>query len=196
MISMAEIFVIRHGQTTWSADGRHTSTTDLPLTDVGVEQAKALAPVLAAHRFALVLTSPRERARHTAELAGLHGAIIDDDLAEWNYGEYEGITTEEIRERDPNWLLWRDGCPGGESPAQVAARLDHVLDRARAALADGDVALVAHGHSLRVATARWLGLDVAAGALFALETATISRLGFEHGTEVLTAWNQSVELTI
>ncbi|HEY2795534.1 MAG TPA: histidine phosphatase family protein, partial [Micromonosporaceae bacterium] len=104
----------------------------------------------------------------------------------------EGITTEGIRERDPDWLLWRDGCPGGEKPAQVGVRLDRVLDRARAALTDGDVALVAHGHSLRVATARWLGLEVAAGALFALETATISRLGFEHGTEVLTGWNETV----
>jgi probable phosphoglycerate mutase len=189
---MAEIFVIRHGQTTWSADGRHTSVTDLPLTDVGVEQARALAPMLAGHRFALVLTSPRERARRTAELAGLNDAVIDDDLAEWNYGDYEGITTEGIRERDPDWLLWRDGCPGGEKPAQVGVRLDRVLDRARAALTDGDVALVAHGHSLRVATARWLGLEVAAGALFALETATISRLGFEHGTEVLTGWNETV----
>jgi broad specificity phosphatase PhoE len=193
MISMAEIFVIRHGQTTWSAAGRHTSITDLPLTDVGIRQAKALAPELADHTFALILTSPRERARRTAELAGLDGAIVDDDLAEWNYGEYEGITTEEIRERDPDWVLWRDGCPGGESPAQVGARLDRVLDRARAALSDGDVALVAHGHSLRVATARWLGLPPSAGALFALDTATISRLGFEHGTEVLTGWNETVK---
>jgi len=193
MISMAEIFVIRHGQTTWSAAGRHTSITDLPLTDAGIRQAKGLAPELADHTFALILTSPRERARHTAELAGLDGAIVDDDLAEWNYGEYEGITTEEIRERDPDWVLWRDGCPGGESPAQVGARLDRVLDRARAALSDGDVALVAHGHSLRVATARWLGLPPSAGALFALDTATISRLGFEHGTEVLTGWNETVK---
>jgi broad specificity phosphatase PhoE len=193
MIVMAEIVVIRHGQTTWSAAGRHTSITDLPLTDVGEKQAAALAPALAGRPFALILTSPRLRARRTAELAGVHGAIVDDDLAEWNYGEYEGITTEGIRERDPDWDLWRDGCPGGESPVQVGARLDRVLDRARAALADGDVLLVAHGHSLRVATARWLGLAPAAGALFALDTATISTLGFEHGAEVLTGWNETVK---
>jgi broad specificity phosphatase PhoE len=193
MIAMAEILVIRHGQTTWSAEGRHTSITDLPLTEMGEKQAAALAPALAGRSFALVLTSPRTRAMHTAALAGLHGAVIDDDLAEWNYGEYEGITTEEIRDRDPDWDLWRDGCPGGESPAQVGARLDRVLDRARAALADGDVVLVAHGHSLRVATARWLGLPASGGALFALDTATLSTLGFEHGTEVLTGWNESVK---
>jgi broad specificity phosphatase PhoE len=193
MIAMAEILVIRHGQTTWSAEGRHTSITDLPLTEMGEKQAAALAPALAGRSFALVLTSPRARAIHTAALAGLHGAVIDSDLAEWNYGEYEGITTEEIRDRDPDWDLWRDGCPGGESPAQVGARLDRVLDRARAALADGDVVLVAHGHSLRVATARWLGLPASGGAMFALDTATLSTLGFEHGTEVLTGWNESVK---
>jgi broad specificity phosphatase PhoE len=193
MIVMAEIVMIRHGQTTWSAAGRHTSITDLPLTEVGEEQATALAPILAGRSFALILTSPRRRAVHTAELAGLGDAVVDDDLAEWNYGAYEGITTSDIRTLNPGWDLWRDGCPGGESPAQVGARLDRVLDRARAALVDGDVVLVAHGHSLRVATARWLGLEPAAGALFALDTATVSTLGFEHGTEVLTGWNESLK---
>jgi broad specificity phosphatase PhoE len=191
MIVMAEILVIRHGQTTWSAAGRHTSITDLPLTEAGEKQAAALAPVLAGRSFALVLTSPRLRAVHTAQLAGLRDPIIDADLAEWNYGEYEGITSEEIHERDPDWDLWRDGCPGGETPAQVGARLDRVLERVRAALVNGDVVLVAHGHSLRVATARWLGLTPAAGALFALDTATISTLGFEHETKVLTGWNET-----
>jgi broad specificity phosphatase PhoE len=189
MILMAEIVLIRHGQTTWSAAGRHTSTTDLPLTDVGEKQAASLRSALAGHPFALVLSSPRTRAVTTAALAGLTVTATDDDLAEWNYGEYEGITTTDIHERNPDWDMWRDGCPGGESPAQVGARLDRVLDRARAALPDGDVALVAHGHSLRVATARWLGLPPADGALFLLDTATLSTLGFEHGREVLTGWN-------
>src|ERR1043166_2179883 len=150
---MAEIVVIRHGETTWSAAGRHTSVTDLPLTPAGEKQAEALRPMLAGREFAAVLCSPRERARHTAALAGLAVTAIDDDLAEWRYGEYEGITTPQIREIDPDWDLWLDGCPGGETPAEVGVRLDRVLDRARAALDRGDVALVAHGHSLRVATA-------------------------------------------
>jgi len=192
MVTMAEILLVRHGQTTWSAAGRHTSVTDLPLTDTGEKQAAALAPELASRAFALVLTSPRARARTTARLAGLHDAVIDDDLAEWNYGEYEGVTTHDIRERSPEWDLWRDGCPGGETPEQVGARLDRVLDRARAALPQGDVVLVAHGHSLRVATARWLGLPPAAGKLFALDTATLSTLGFEHDNPVLTGWNAPV----
>ena len=186
---MAEIILVRHGQTTWSAAGRHTSVTDLPLTDIGVKQATALRPALADRVFALVLTSPRICAVHTAALAGLRDAVVDDDLAEWTYGDYEGITSDEIHERDPDWDLWRDGCPGGESPAQVGARLDRVLARANAALAGGDVVLVAHGHSLRVAAARWLGLPPADGALFALETATLSTLGFEHARQVLTSWN-------
>jgi broad specificity phosphatase PhoE len=190
---MAEIVLIRHGQTTWSLAGRHTSVTDLPLTPEGEKQAAALRPALERRRFALVLTSPRVRAVHTVELAGLTGAIIDDDLAEWRYGDYEGITSAEIRERDPDWDLWRDGCPGGETPAEVGARLDRVLLRAKEALAGGDVALVAHGHSLRVATARWLGLPPAAGGLFALDTARLSTLGFEHTTQVLTSWNVDPE---
>jgi broad specificity phosphatase PhoE len=190
MTFMAEILLVRHGQTTWSAAGRHTSVTDLPLTDAGEKQAASLRPALASRAFALVLSSPRLRAVRTAEIAGLDVTAIDEDLVEWNYGSYEGITTDEIRDQDPDWDLWTDGCPGGESPAAVGARLDRVLDRARAALAEGDVALVAHGHSLRVATARWLGLPPADGALFLLDTATLSTLGFEHGREVLTGWNE------
>ncbi len=188
--AMAEIVLIRHGQTTWSAAGRHTSVTDLPLTDIGEKQATALRGALAGRTFALVLCSPRARAMRTAELAGLTVDAIDDNLAEWNYGEYEGITTTDIHAKDPQWDLWRDGCPGGESPEQVGARLDRVLDRAREALTRGDVALVAHGHSLRVTTARWVGLPPADGALFMLDTATLSTLGFEHGREVLTGWNE------
>jgi probable phosphoglycerate mutase len=190
MAGMAEILVIRHGQTTWSAAGRHTSVTDLPLTPEGQAQAEQLRTALAGHQFAAVLCSPRRRAMRTAEIAGLAITDVDDDLAEWRYGDYEGITTAEIRERDPNWDLWRDGCPGGEKPDEVGARLDRVLDRARGYLDGGDVALVAHGHSLRVATARWLGQPVAAGALYLLETATISKLGFEHGEPVLHRWNE------
>lgn len=187
---MGEILLIRHGQTTWSAEGRHTSVTDLPLTDVGEKQAAALAPALAGRTFALVLTSPRLRAMRTAELAGLTTATVDDDLAEWYYGAYEGITSTEIHEQNPDWDLWTEGCPGGETPEQVGVRLDRVLDRARALLANGDVALVAHGHSLRVLTARWLGLPPAGGALFRLDTGTLSTLGFEHKTPVLTTWNR------
>jgi broad specificity phosphatase PhoE len=192
MATMTEIVLVRHGQTTWSAAGRHTSITDLPLTDTGEKQARALRPALAGRAFALVLTSPRVRARKTAELAGLTGAVVDDDLAEWFYGDYEGITTAEIRETDPDWDLWHRGCPGGETPAEVGTRLDRVLSRTRTALARGDVALVAHGHSLRVATARWLGLPASGGGLFALDTATLSTLGFEHDKPVLTGWNAPV----
>jgi broad specificity phosphatase PhoE len=189
MATMTEIVLVRHGQTTWSAAGRHTSITDLPLTDTGEKQARALRPALAGRAFALVLTSPRVRARTTAELAGLTGTVVDDDLAEWSYGEYEGITSTEIHETAPMWDLWHDGCPGGETPAQVGTRLDRVLARARRALDDGDVALVGHGHSLRVATARWLGLPASGGAFFALDTATVSTLGYEHDNPVITAWN-------
>ncbi|HKT02549.1 MAG TPA: histidine phosphatase family protein, partial [Rugosimonospora sp.] len=146
---MGEIVLVRHGQTEWSAAGRHTSFTDLPLTAEGERQAKGLAPVLAGRRFAAVLSSPRRRARDTAALAGLVVTAVDGDLAEWDYGGYEGLTTPEIREQRPGWDLWRDGCPGGESPEQVGQRLDRVLERAAAALDGGDVALVAHGHSLR-----------------------------------------------
>jgi broad specificity phosphatase PhoE len=190
MATMAEIVVIRHGQTEWSAAGRHTSVTDLPLTPDGEAQAAALRPAFADHAFAAVISSPRVRAIRTAELAGVTITDIDDDLAEWRYGEYEGITTAEIRERDPYWDLWRDGCPGGEKPDEVGARLDRVLAKARPMLDRGDVALLGHGHALRVATARWLGQPVAAGALYLLDTATISALGFERENPVLHRWNE------
>ncbi|HEY7175218.1 MAG TPA: histidine phosphatase family protein [Micromonosporaceae bacterium] len=190
---MAEILVIRHGETEWSASGQHTSVTDLPLTAKGEAEAARLRPVLAGRAFAAVLCSPRVRAIRTAELAGLAITEIDDDLAEWRYGDYEGITTAEIRDRDPSWDLWRDGCPGGEKPDEVGARLDRVLAKARALADERDVVLVAHGHSLRVATARWLGQPVAAGALYLLDTATISALGHEHGTPVLHRWNERPE---
>jgi broad specificity phosphatase PhoE len=187
---MAEIVLIRHGQTEWSANGRHTSYTDLPLTEVGERQARAAGERIAGRAFAAVLSSPRRRALHTAELAGLNVTEVIDDLVEWDYGEYEGITTPDIRSGRPGWSLWSDGCPVGESPAQVGERLDRVLARARRFLAEGDVALIGHGHCLRVAGARWIGLPVAAGALLRLDTATYSSLGFEHGDDpVLTTWN-------
>ncbi|MGA8115445.1 MAG: histidine phosphatase family protein [Actinocatenispora sp.] len=189
---MADIVLIRHGETEWSATGRHTSTTDIPLTERGEQQARALAPALATRHFAAVLSSPRTRARHTATLAGLHVTDIDDDLAEWDYGTYEGRTTDDIHTQTPHWDLWTDGAPAGETPDQVATRLDRVLTRARAHLPDGDVALVAHGHALRVAGARWIGLPPAAGALLRLGTATLSTLGFEHSRPVIDSWNATL----
>ena len=186
---MGDVYLIRHGETGWSATLRHTSYTDVGLTAAGERQAAALATALAGHRFAAVLASPRQRALRTAELAGLVVTDVDDRLAEWNYGEYEGITTADIRQHRPDWVLWTDGAPGGESPAQVGARLDGVLDRVRPLLAGGDVALVAHGHALRVLGARWIGLPPSAGGLLRLDTATLSVLGFEHDRPVLNRWN-------
>jgi broad specificity phosphatase PhoE len=186
---MAEIVLIRHGQTEWSAVGKHTSYTDLDLTEAGVEQAREVGKKLAGRKFAAVLSSPRKRALRTAELAGLTVTEITEDLAEWNYGEYEGITTAEIRETRPNWSLWTDGSPDGEAPAEVGARVDRVLARARELLAGGDVALVGHGHCLRVCGARWAGLPARDGRLLKLDTATLSTLGFEHGNPAIDTWN-------
>jgi probable phosphoglycerate mutase len=197
MVGVAEIVLVRHGETQWSAVGRHTSRTDLALTSAGEAQARTLGSALAGRTFAAVLVSPRARARETARLAGLEPSIVDDDLSEWDYGEYEGLTTEEIRSTAPDWSLWTDGCPGGETPAQVGDRLDRVLARAKAVLdgaggsAGGDVALVAHGHALRVAGARWVGLPPAGGGLLRLDTATLSALGYEHGAPVILRWNCS-----
>ncbi|AEV83834.1 phosphoglycerate mutase [Actinoplanes sp. SE50] len=185
---MAEIVLIRHGQTEWSANGRHTSYTDLALTAEGEAQARRAGERLGGRTFAAVISSPRRRALRTAELAGLTVTEVTEDLAEWNYGEYEGITTRQIRESRPDWSLWVHGCPGGESPEQVGERLDRVLARARAI--DGDVALVGHGHSLRVTGARWVGLPAGAGGLLKLDTATVSVLGWEHAVDpVLASWN-------
>jgi broad specificity phosphatase PhoE len=186
---MGEIVLIRHGQTEWSASGRHTSYTDLELTADGEQQAREAGKRLAGRQFAAVISSPRRRAQHTAELAGLTVTETTDDLAEWNYGEYEGITTATIHETDPDWWLFSDGAPGGESPEQVGARLDRVLDHARTFLDAGDVALVGHGHALRVAGARWIGLPPSGGGRLKLGTATLSTLGFEHGREAIDSWN-------
>jgi probable phosphoglycerate mutase len=193
MAGVAEIVLVRHGQTEWSATGRHTSYSDPPLTRAGERQAEALRPVLAGRQFAAVLCSPRRRATRTAELAGLAVTAVDDDLVEWDYGEYEGITTPQIRAGRPDWDLWRDGCPGGESPEQVGARLDRVLDRAGKLLAGGDVALVGHGHALRVAGARWVGLAPGEGGALVLDTATLSALGHEHDRPAILRWNAPVD---
>lgn len=182
-----QLWLVRHGETEWSLSGRHTSTTDLPLTEAGEAGARALEPVLADLDFAQVLTSPRQRARRTAELAGFAHAGVDDDLAEWSYGDYEGLTTPQIRESDPGWTIWTHPSPGGETAADVASRLDRVVARARAA--EGRTLVFAHGHSLRALAARWLGLDVAEGRHFALDTSTISVLGVDRGTSVVRRWN-------
>ncbi|GCB44340.1 histidine phosphatase family protein [Streptomyces sp. NL15-2K] len=192
---MGDLLLVRHGETEWSASGQHTSWTDLPLTQRGEEQAKFLAPLLAGRTFALALTSPLVRARRTAELAGLTGVVTDPDLHEWDYGAYEGVTTVDIHRTRPDWYLWTDGVPPGpeghpgESPEQVGRRADRVLSRVEAALLDGDVILVAHGHFLRVLTARRLGLAPADGRLFQLATGTVSRLSTEHGRPAIVEWN-------
>ncbi|WTW97757.1 histidine phosphatase family protein [Streptomycetaceae bacterium NBC_01309] len=194
---MAQLTIIRHGETEWSRDSRHTGRTDIPLTPTGEEQARAAGKLVADRDFALVLVSPLRRARATAVLEGLPDTDLEPDLMEWDYGGYEGLTTARIRETVPGWYLWRDGVvPGdadhpGEQVSDVGARVDRVLERVRPALDAGDnVALVAHGHVLRVLTARWLGLPPADGRLFALATAGVSDLGFEHGEPVMTAWNR------
>jgi len=181
-----ELWLVRHGETEWSRDGRHTSTTDLPLTPVGEAAATALAPRLADVEFDLVLTSPRQRARRTAELAGRPDAVDDEDLVEWAYGDYEGITTPEIRESVPDWTVWTHPSPGGESAEEVSARLDRVVARARGAQR---TLVFAHGHSLRVLTARWIEQPAEEGRFFRLDTATVSVLGFERETPVLLKWN-------
>ncbi|MFE0251002.1 histidine phosphatase family protein [Streptomyces sp. NPDC059010] len=192
---MGDLLLVRHGETEWSRSGQHTSWTDLPLTDDGEEQAKSLAPLLSGRTFALALTSPLHRAVRTAELAGVAAAVPDPDLHEWDYGGYEGVTTVDIHRTRPDWYLWTDGvAPGpdghpGESPAEVGARADRVLSRVASALPDGDVVLVAHGHFLRVVTARRLGLAPADGRLFQLATGTVSRLSTEHGRPVIAEWN-------
>jgi broad specificity phosphatase PhoE len=195
MRDVGELVLIRHGETEWSRSGRHTGRTDVPLTDAGEAAARALAAPLGARHLAAVFSSPLERAMRTAQLAGLAGVQPDPDLMEWDYGGYEGLTTAQIRDARPGWALWRDGvAPGGpghpgERIEQVAARTDAVLGRVRPLLDEGDVALVAHGHVLRVLTARWLGLEPSAGRLFRLDTGTLSTLGVEHEQAVISSWN-------
>ncbi|MFJ8111944.1 histidine phosphatase family protein [Streptomyces sp. NPDC096132] len=194
---MGDLFLVRHGETEWSRSGRHTGWTDVPLTENGRAQARRLVPLIRSHRVGAAFVSPLQRARETAELIGLHDLRVDADLREWDYGGYEGVTTVEIRRTRPGWFLFSDGvAPGppdhpGETPEQVGERADRVLARVHAAHAEteGCVVLVAHGHVLRVLTARWLGLAPSAGALFQLATGTLCRLGTEHGRPVIAAWN-------
>jgi len=185
-----EIWLVRHGETEWSRSGAHTGRTDLPLTEVGRQRAQAIGRYLAGRSFALVLASPLERARETCRLAG-YGDVAqpEPNLREWDYGDCEGRTTSQIRAERPGWSLWVDGVPNGETVDQVAARAQAVIDRA--VQASGAVALFAHGHILRILTARWLGLPPDGGRLFALGTASVSVLGYERETRVITQWNLS-----
>jgi probable phosphoglycerate mutase len=190
-MEIQEIYLVRHGETQWSLSGQHTGVTDIPLTDNGRRVARRLAPLLAGKSFALVLTSPMQRARETCRLAGLgERAEVDRDLLEWNYGEYEGLTPQEIRAKAPRWMIFSDGCPGGESPEQVGARVDRVIARVRAA--DGHAALFGHGHVFRVLAARWLGLPTAAGCHFLLDTATLSILSSYRGIAAVKRWNAAL----
>jgi broad specificity phosphatase PhoE len=183
-----KIYLLRHGETDWSLNGKHTGITDIPLTENGRKAARLLQPILAEETFALVLTSPLQRARETGELAGLgKHANVEPDLMEWNYGEYEGLTTEQIRLTRPGWSVFRDGCPGGESPEQVGARADRVLVKVRAA--KGNVALFAHGHILRALAARWINLSASYGEHFLLDTATINVLDYYRESPAFKIWN-------
>ena len=192
---MGELILLRHSETAWSKAGKHTGRTDIPLTPTGEQAAVALAPVLAGQDIVAVFSSPAQRAVRTAELAGLTAVKQDPDLWEWDYGGYEGLTTPQIQEQRPGWYLWRDGViPGdaahpGETVQQVGERVDRVLARVEPLLVDGDVALVAHGHVLRVLTARYLQLEPSEGRLFRLDTGTISALGHEHDQPVILSWN-------
>lgn len=187
-----EVVLARHGETEWTLSGQHTSQTDIPLTEAGRRQAQRLAARLAGRRFAVVVTSPLQRAAETCRLAG-YGDVAElcDDAVEWNYGAYEGRTTPEIRKSQPGWTLWTDGARGGEMAAQVGARADRVL--ARLLAADGDALLFSHGHFLRVLAARWLDLSPRDGRLFALAPASVSVLGWERERRVLARWNDTVE---
>jgi broad specificity phosphatase PhoE len=184
-----ELWLVRHAETEWSKTHKHTGRTDIPLTDEGRAHAATLPERLAGHDFAAVFSSPLGRARETAALAGFDASRVQlrDDLLEFDYGEYEGITTAEIRETRPDWYLWRDGSPGGETPDDVGRRVDRVI--AEALDVDGDVALVAHGHVLRVLGARWVEEAASFGGRLALDTGSLSRLGFERETRVIRAWN-------
>lgn len=187
-----KVWLVRHGPTEWSESGQHTGSTDIPLTDAGERAAKAVGPVLAGQSFALVLSSPMQRAVRTAELAGITVDDVDSDLCEWNYGDYEGRTTPDIRETVPGWTVWRDGCPNGEIAGEVGARVDRAIERIRGT--DGDVAVFAHGHLLRVLAARWLGESPEFGRHYALSTAAVCVLGYERGAPVIFRWNDTHHL--
>jgi broad specificity phosphatase PhoE len=181
--------LVRHAETEWTLSGQHTGRTDLPLTEHGREAARRLAGRLASYDFSLVLVSPARRARETCELCGLAAdAQVREELREWDYGEYEGLTSAEIEQRRPGWSLWRDGCPGGEDAAAVGARADRVIEELAGAA--GPVAIFSHGHILRVLGARWIELGPERGARLGLSTGSLSQLGGEHGTRILTSWNE------
>ena len=189
------VVLIRHGETDWSAHLRHTGRTDVPLTDEGRREAERLGRALRGWRFALVLTSPLKRAAETCWITGFgERAEPRDKLVEWDYGEYEGRTTLDIRREVPDWTIWRSGAPGGETPAEVGARADRVLEEIRAV--DGEVLVFSHGHFLRVLTSRWLGLEPSEGRLFALDPATLSMLGYEREQPVIRIWNLPVETAL
>ena len=186
---MSELLLARHGETEWSLNGRHTGRTDIPLTENGRRRARNLASRLEGRSFSLVLTSPMQRAIETCKLAGLgEQAQVRDDLREWDYGDYEGITTAQIHERNPGWTLWRDGCPDGERAADVGARADRLV--AEACEAGGDVIFFGHGHMLRVVGARWVDLPPKDGGLLGLGTGALCTLGYEHGLPILVHWNE------
>jgi broad specificity phosphatase PhoE len=183
-----EVYLVRHGETAWSVSGQHTGSTDIPLTENGKDVARELGEKLNGHEFAAVWSSPLSRALETARLAGFtDGVRVDERLTEWDYGEYEGLTTAEVRKTRPDWFLWRDGCPGGESPEQIGERADGLVREIREV--DGDVLLFAHGHILRVITARWLGYPPGDGMHFSLGTATLSILGWEREAPSIWRWN-------
>ena len=188
----AKIYFIRHGETAWSLSGQHTGRTDIPLTAAGERAARALGPKLGAVNFSKVLTSPRGRARRTCELAGLPGAEIENDLAEWDYGDYEGLRSTEIHQQRPEWNIYFDGCPHGESPAQVSARADRLIQRLQTL--SGNVALFSHGPFGRVVAARWIGLPLEQARHFGLGTASLSILGYEpnaHPVPAILLWNET-----
>ena len=186
---MGDLWLVRHGETEWSKSGQHTSHSDIPLTDGGERSALALQRFLGARSFALVLSSPMQRAQVTCRLAGYEPAEVIDALREWDYGAYEGLTTTQIRQQDPNWSIWTGTPPAGETAEEVGARADRVIHRA--AEISGDTAVFGHGHMLRVLAARWLGLLPEAGKLLALSTASVSILGYEHEARVVNLWNQT-----
>ena len=193
MSAETRLFLVRHGETEWSASGRHTSRTDLPLTEAGIRQAELLAARLAKERFAAVFTSPLMRARETCRIAGLdREAVVLDDLSEWDYGAYEGRTSDDIRADEPGWTVWGAEIRGGEAVEDVGRRVDRVIERALAV--EGDVALFGHGHCLRILAARWIGLAPTGGALLELSTATLSRLGWERERRVVELWNDGSHL--
>lgn len=185
---LQQVYLIRHGETEWSLSGQHTGITDIPLTEKGRSIAKLFEPLSSKVNFAAVLTSPLQRAQMTCQLAGLgNQAEVNHDLMEWNYGEYEGLTTKQIHAKSPNWMLFRDGCPGGESPEQVTARVDRIIKRVREI--EGNVALFAHGHVLRVLAVRWLGFSAIEGCHFMLDTATLSVLSYYRDIPAVKRWN-------